>query len=49
METLGNEALGKILNLLDEVGLTVEPPSGRGTRRLQTSMLNVLSNAHIGK
>lgn len=49
METLGNEALGKILNLLDEVGLTAEPPLGRGARRLQTSVLNVLSNAHIGK
>lgn len=48
METLGNEALGKILNLVDEAGLLAELHVGRGTRRPQTSVLNVLSNAHIG-
>lgn len=44
METLGNEALGKMMNIVDEVEL-LESQS----RRPQTSFLNVLRNAHIGK
>lgn len=42
METLGNEALGKMLNLVDEAELESR------SRRPQTSFLNVLTNAHVG-
>ena len=48
METLGNEALGKIVNIVDEAKLQVELESGRGCRRPQTSVLNILNNAHVG-
>nr|XP_040049254.1 zinc finger protein 37-like isoform X3 [Gasterosteus aculeatus aculeatus] len=47
METLGNEALGKIMNVVDEAELSPEPPSGRGGRRPQTSVLNILNGAHV--
>ena len=44
METLGNEALGKILNIVDEAELV----SGRSGKRPQTSVLNILNNAQVG-
>lgn len=46
METLGNEALGKMMNVVDEAELLVELESP--SRRAQTSFLNVLRNAHVG-
>lgn len=39
METLGNEALGKIMNIVDEVKLLVELESRRGGKKPQTSVL----------
>lgn len=48
METLGNEALGKIMNIVDEAKLLVELESGKGSKRPQTSVLNVLSTARVG-
>lgn len=48
METLGNEALGKIMNIVDEAKLLVELEPGRGGKRPQTSVLNVLNNARVG-
>lgn len=48
METLGNEALGKIMNIVDEAKLQVELESKRGSRRPQTSVLNVLNNTRVG-
>lgn len=48
METLGNEALGKIMNIVDEAKLLVELESRRGAKRPQTSILNVLNNARVG-
>nr|XP_015817988.2 zinc finger protein ZFP2 [Nothobranchius furzeri] len=47
METLGNEALGKILNIVDDVRLAAELHVGRNSRRPQTSVLNILSNANV--
>lgn len=44
METLGNEALGKIVNIIDETELLVELQSRRRVKRPQTSILNVLNN-----
>ncbi|XP_029698662.1 zinc finger protein 696-like [Takifugu rubripes] len=41
METLGNEALGKMMNIVDEAELESE------SRRPQTSFLNILRNASI--
>ncbi|MEQ2281177.1 hypothetical protein AMECASPLE_027674, partial [Ameca splendens] len=38
METLGNEALGKILNIMDEARLVVQV--GRGSKKHQTNILN---------
>lgn len=46
METLGNEALGKMMNIVDGAELVVELASQ--SRRPQTSFLNVLRNAHVG-
>lgn len=46
METLGNEALGKMMNIVDEAELVEELESQ--SRRPQTSFLNVLRNAHVG-
>lgn len=43
METLGNEALGKMMNIVDEAELESE------SRRPQTSFLNILRNASIGR
>lgn len=48
METLGNEALGKILNIVDEAQLLGQLESRRGGKRPQTSVLNVLSSARVG-
>lgn len=48
METLGNEALGKIINIVDEVKMLVELESGRGGKRPQTSILNILNTARVG-
>lgn len=48
METLGNEALGKIMNIVDEAKLLVQPESMRGNTRPQTSVLNILNNARVG-
>lgn len=47
METLGNEALGKIVNIVDEAQLQVEPDGG-GAKRPQTGILNVLNSARVG-
>uniref|UniRef100_A0A1A8SDF5 C2H2-type domain-containing protein n=1 Tax=Nothobranchius rachovii TaxID=451742 RepID=A0A1A8SDF5_9TELE len=49
METLGNEALGKILNIVDDVRLAVELHVGRNSKRPQTSVLNILSNANVAE
>lgn len=49
METLGNEALGKILNIVDEAKLLVELESRRGGKRPQTSFLNILNNKRVGR
>lgn len=49
METLGNEALGKIMNIVDEARLLVQSESMRGTTRPQTSVLNILNNARVGR
>lgn len=48
METLGNEALGKIMNVVDEVRLQVELESRKGCRRAQTSVLNILNSKNVG-
>ncbi|KAM8837112.1 uncharacterized protein AB9W97_002469 isoform 2-T2 [Spinachia spinachia] len=48
METLGNEALGKIMNVVDEAKLSLEPPLGRGGKRPWTSVLNILNASHVG-
>ena len=48
METLGNEALGKIVNIVDEAKLRVELQAGRGGKRPQTSILSVLNKARVG-
>lgn len=48
METLGNEALGKIMNIVDEAKLLVELESGRSSKRPQTSVLNILNKAQVG-
>lgn len=48
METLGNEALGKIINIVDEAKMLVELESGRGGKRPQTSILNILNTARVG-
>eukprot|EP00064_Thunnus_orientalis_P022923 superscaffoldBa00008182_g23145 len=47
METLGNEALGKIVNIVDEAKLLVELQAGRGGKRPQTSILSVLNKARV--
>ncbi|KAI3365033.1 hypothetical protein L3Q82_010086 [Scortum barcoo] len=47
METLGNEALGKIMNIVDEAKLLVDLESGRGVKRPQTSILNILNKARV--
>lgn len=48
METLGNEALGKIMNVVDEAQLQVELESRKGSRRAQTSVLNILNSKNVG-
>lgn len=48
METLGNEALGKIMNVVDESRQQVELDSRRGSGRPQTSVLNILSSKNVG-
>lgn len=48
METLGNEALGKILNIIDGAKLVVELQVARSSKMPQTSALNVLHNANVG-
>lgn len=48
MEILGNEALGKIMNIVDEAKLLVGLESGRGGKRPQTSVLNILNKARVG-
>lgn len=48
METLGNEALGKILNIIDGARLEVELQFARSSRIPQTSALNVLHKANVG-
>ncbi len=48
METLGNEALGKIVNIVDEAKLLVELESRKGIKRPQTSVLKVLNKACVG-
>ncbi|KAL6095392.1 uncharacterized protein ACO6RY_16598 [Pungitius sinensis] len=47
METLGNEALGKIMNVVDEAKLSLEPPPGRGGTGPRTSVLNILKDPHV--
>ncbi|MEQ2245744.1 hypothetical protein ILYODFUR_031160 [Ilyodon furcidens] len=47
METLGNEALGKILNIMDEARLVVQV--GRGSKKHQTSILNILNHAALAE
>lgn len=44
METLGNEALGKIVNIIDETELLVELQSRRRGKRPHTSILNIINN-----
>lgn len=48
METLGNEALGKIMNVVDESRQQVELDSRRGSGRPQTSVLNILNSKNVG-
>lgn len=48
MEILGNEGLGKIMNIVDEAKLLVELESRRGFKRPQTSVLNILNNTRVG-
>lgn len=47
METLGNEALGKIMNAVDESRQQVELDS-RGGGRPQAGVLNILSSKNVG-
>lgn len=42
METLGNEALGKILNIMDKARLVVQV--GHDGKKPQTSILNILNH-----
>lgn len=46
METLGNEALGRILNIMDEARLVAQV--GHVCKKPQTSVLNVLSHTSVG-
>ncbi|KAF1373442.1 hypothetical protein PFLUV_G00238900 [Perca fluviatilis] len=50
METLGNEALGKIMNVVEEAKLLLEPETTkrRGSKRPQTSILYILNNTCTG-
>lgn len=48
METLGNEALGKIMNVVDGSRQQVELDSRSGSGRPQTSVLNILSSKNVG-
>ncbi|PWA21787.1 hypothetical protein CCH79_00018872 [Gambusia affinis] len=45
METLGNEALGRILNIMDEARLVAQV--GHVCKKPQTSVLNVLSHTSV--
>lgn len=48
METLGNEALGKIMNIVGEAKLPVELDAGRSCKRPQISILNILQDTQVG-
>lgn len=53
METLGNEALGKIMNIVHDTRFLMDfeqkaARSSRGRRKPQTSVLNILSDARVG-
>ena len=48
METLGNEALGKIVNIVEEADLHLELESRTGDRRPQISFLHV-NGGHVGR
>lgn len=45
METLGDEALGKMMNIVDEAEL---PEPEAPSRRAPSSFLHVLRTAHVG-
>lgn len=48
METLGNEALGRMMNIVDEAEPLVELESWKEGQRPQTSILNILNNTGVG-
>ncbi|XP_029954677.1 zinc finger protein 224-like [Salarias fasciatus] len=47
MEILGNEALGKILNIVDEVQPLLLCEAPRSVKQPQTSVLNILNNTRV--
>lgn len=48
METLGKEALGKIMNVVDESRHQLELESSRASSEPQASVLNILSSKTVG-
>lgn len=48
METLGNEALGKMMNIVDEAEPLVELESWKGGQRPETNILNILNSTGVG-
>ena len=54
METLGNEAMGKIMKIVEDTKFLMEFEqrsfkSSRGRKRPQTSVLNILSDGGVGR
>lgn len=48
METLGNEALGKIMNIIDEAELQGALHFAKSGNNPQTSILTILNKTRVG-